>query len=78
MQHMPGNNEQDKFIKRRALVDEHSSKVDTDGKLKSIEIRINNMVERKLEEALNKTYEKVTNFYASAVKFVQNSSPLAT
>ena len=51
-----GKNERDKFIKGRALVDEQSSKVDIDGKLKSMETRINNMVETKLEEALNKTY----------------------
>ena len=73
-----GKSERDKFIKGRALVDEQSSKVHIDGKLKSMETRINNMVERKLEEALNKTYEKVTDSYASAVKSVQNASPLVT
>ena len=36
------------------------------------------MMERKLEEALNKTYGKFTDSYASAVKSVQNASPLAT
>ena len=70
-------NERDKFIKGRALVDEQSSKVDINGKLKSMETWINNMVERKLKVALNKTYEKVTDSYASAVKSVQNASPLA-
>ena len=35
------------------------------------------MVKRKLEEALNKTYEKVTDSYALAVKSVQNAWPLA-
>ena len=36
------------------------------------------MVERKLKVALNKTYEKVTDSYASAVKSVQIASPQAT
>ena len=73
-----GKNERDKFIKGRALLDEQSSKVDIDGKLKSMETRINKKVERKLEEALKKTYEKVTDSYALAVKSVKNASPLAT
>ena len=72
-----GKNKRDKFIKGRALVDEQSSKVDIDWKLKNVETLMNNMVERKLEEALNKTHEKVTRYYASAVISVQNASPLA-
>ena len=69
------NNERDAFIRNRTVmqVNDKINQLNVTAKMESIEAKLSDLVEEKINEAVRKTHETVEESYASVVNKVEDN-----
>ena len=69
------NNERDAFIRNRTVMQviDKINQLNVTAKMESIEAKVSDLVEEKINEAVRKTHETVEESYASVVNKVEDN-----